>query len=534
MSLNPRRSATTFLRQATSRNLRYLLEVTRHAQTRPQWHASCLLKYRSQIPKRRTIFSTAGPRVRSTIAQFILLVDGETAMKRKLVVPLTLAAAIACLFFFQIEMASSQWGSGSWTFKADDPGVRGGAAGAGGQLAGLSGTQAAFFAAGAADFAEVENVPDGLGPRMNLDSCGGCHIQPALGGTSPFVNPQVAFAGKDGGTDRVPSFIAANGPVREARFVLNPDGTADGGVHALFTITGRTGASGCTLAQPDFATQLANRNVIFRIPTPTFGAGLIEQIPDAAIAANQSSNTSQKQALGIRGKPNFHVAGRTITGMTNNNGNDGTIARFGWKAQNKSLLLFSGEAYNVEMGITNELFQTEREETANCQFATVPNSVTDTTAAAPVNALSDIEKFSFFMRFLAAPAPSPDTPGGAASIANGKTLFSSVGCALCHTPTLRTGNSAVSALRNQPANLFSDVLVHDMGDGLADGVSQGQAGPREFRTAPLWGLGQRIFFLHDGRTADLVRAIQQHASNGSEANGVISRFNNLREGDKQD
>src|SRR6267378_5705685 len=105
-----------------------------------------------RIPKRRTIFSTAGPRVRSTIAQFILLVDEETTMKRKLVVPLALAAAVASLFFFQIEMASSQWGSGS--FNASDPGVRGGPAGAGGQLAGLSGTQAAFFTAGAVDFAE--------------------------------------------------------------------------------------------------------------------------------------------------------------------------------------------------------------------------------------------------------------------------------------------------------------------------------------------------------------------------------------------
>jgi CxxC motif-containing protein (DUF1111 family) len=148
--------------------------------------------------------------------------------------------------------------------------------------------------------------------------------------------------------------------------------------------------------------------------------------------------------------------------------------------------------------------------------------------------LSDIEKFGFFMRFLAAPTPSPDTPGGAASIANGRSLFSSTGCALCHTPTLTTGNSAVAALRNQPANLFSDVLVHDMGDGLADGVSQGQAGPREFRTAPLWGAGQRIFFLHDGRTPDLLQAIQAHSSSGSEANGVINNFNNLRESSKQD
>ncbi|HKC54374.1 MAG TPA: di-heme oxidoredictase family protein [Burkholderiales bacterium] len=453
-------------------------------------------------------------------------------MRRKLVVPLTLAAAVACLFFFQTEIVSSQ--QFFQQFRAQDPGVRGGSAGAGGQLAGLSGTQAAFFTAGAADFAEVENVPDGLGPRMNLDSCGGCHIQPALGGTSPFVNPQIAFAGKDGGTDRIPSFIAANGPVREARFVLNSDGTADGGVHAVFTITGRTGANTCTLAQPDFATQLANHNVIFRIPTSTFGAGLIEQIPDAAIAANQSGNASQKQALGIRGKPNFHVAGRTITGMANNNGNDGTIARFGWKAQNKSLLLFSGEAYNVEMGITNELFQTEREENANCQFATVPNNVTNTDASAPTEVISGIEKFAFFMRFLDAPQPSPNSPGGATSIANGRQKFAEIGCALCHTPSFTTGNSAVAALNGKPVNLFSDLLVHDMGAGLADGVTQGEAGPREFRTAPLWGLGQRVFFLHDGRTADLQRAIREHASLGSEANGVISNFNNLGEGRKQD
>src|SRR6266853_591884 len=484
------------------------------------------------MPKRRTIFSTAGHRVRSTIAQFILLVDEETTMKRKLVVPLTLAAAVACLFFFQIEIASSQWSS--FSFNASDPGVRGGAAGAGGQLAGLSGTQAAFFTAGAVDFAEEENVPNGLGPRMNLDSCGGCHIQPALGGSSPFVNPQVAFAGKDGGTDSIPSFVMANGPVREARFVLNPDGTADGGVHALFTITGRAGANGCALAQPDFATQLRNNNVIFRIPTPTFGAGLIEQIPDAAIAANQSSNAFMKSALAIKGKPNYHVAGRTITGITNNNGNDGTIARFGWNAQNKSLLLFSGEAYNVEMGITNELFQTEREETASCQFATVPNDVTNTDATTATGGIRAIGKFAFFKPFLDAPQPSPDTPGGATSIANGKQKFADIGCALCHTPSFTTGNSTVAALNAKPVNLFSDLLVHDMGVGLADGVSQGEAGPREFRTAPLWGLGQRIFFLHDGRTADLQRAIQQHSSSGSEANGVVSNFNNLSEGRKQD
>jgi len=229
-----------------------------------------------------------------------------------------------------------------------------------------------------------------------------------------------------------------------------------------------------------------------------------------------------------------------ISGRVNKNGNDGTITRFGWKAQNKSLLLFSGEAYNVEMGITNELFQTERDETPTCQFTTGPNTVTNTTGATPQETISAIEKFTFFMRFLAPPAPSPDTPGGAASVARGKTLFSQIGCALCHTPTLYTGNSTVAALGNQTVNLYSDLLVHDMGIGLADGVSQGRAGPREFRSAPLWGLGKRVFFLHDGRTSNLIEAIEAHQSGNvffgtaSEANLVTSLYNVLLEGQKQD
>src|SRR5258706_1557552 len=164
------------------------------------------------------------------------------------------------------------------------------------------------------------------------------------------------------------------------------------------------------------------------------------------------------------------------------------------------------------MGITNELFQTERDETPTCQFTTVPNTVTNTTGATPQETISAIEKFAFFMRFLAPPAPSPDTPGGAGSIARGMTLFSQIGCALCHTPTLQTGNSTVAALRYQDVNLFSDLLVHDMGIGLADGVRQGEAGARGFRRAPLLGLGKRGFFLHDGRNSDLIEASEGHPS----------------------
>jgi len=431
------------------------------------------------------------------------------------------------LFAFQVKI-SSQSG-----FVASDPGVRSGAAGAGDPLPGLTPHELEYFNAGKEEFEEAEEIGEGIGPRMNLDSCGGCHLQPALGGSSPAVNPQVAFANQDGGTDTVPPFIALNGPVREARFIRNRDGSADGGVHALFTISGRTDAAGCSLAQPDFATEVANRNVIFRIPTPVFGAGLIEMISDSAIVANQTATASLRNSFGIRGRANFQVSGRTVTGQMNHNGNDGTIARFGWKAQNKSLLIFSGEAYNVEMGITNDLFQTERDDTAACQFASHPNSVTDMNGATPSAVLSAIEKFSFFMRMMAPPVPSSDTPGGAPSIAAGKSLFNATGCAFCHTPSMKTGNSRIAALANQTVNLYSDLLIHDMGVGLSDGVSQGEAGPREFRTAPLWGLGQRIFFLHDGRTSDLVTAIRAHQSLGSEANVVVSKYNNLTEADKQ-
>jgi CxxC motif-containing protein (DUF1111 family) len=128
------------------------------------------------------------------------------------------------------------------------------------------------------------------------------------------------------------------------------------------------------------------------------------------------------------------------------------------------------------------------------------------------------------MRFLAPPTPSQDEPGGADSISRGKKLFVKTGCALCHTPSLHTGSSTVAALSAKEVDLYSDLALHDMGDGLADGISQGQATSREFRTAPLWGLGQRIFFLHDGRTRDLKRAIQEHESSGSEANRVVRKF----------
>jgi CxxC motif-containing protein (DUF1111 family) len=412
-----------------------------------------------------------------------------------------------------------------------DPGVRPGAAGAGQPLAGLTANELAFFNAGLEDFEEAEGVGDGLGPRFNLDSCGGCHLQPDVGGTSPAVNPQVAAATAFGAQNTVPSFITLNGPVREARFKFLPGGLPDGGVHGLFVIRGRSdptgSASGCNILQENFSAQLAINNVIFRIPTPVFGLGLMEEIADQTILNNIAANGSAKAALGISGR-------------VNRNENDGRITRFGWKAQNVSGLIFSGEAYNVEMGITNESFQTERDETPECQFAQLPNDVTNTDGATGIETVSAVEKFAFFMRFLAAPTPSTTTPGGAVSITEGRNAFVNIGCAHCHTPALTTGNTTVAALRNKSANLFSDLALHNMGPGLADDIRQGQARGDEFRTAPLWGLGKRIFFLHDGRSSSLTTAIQAHASNGnatyppSEANAVVNSFNALPPNRKQD
>lgn len=433
---------------------------------------------------------------------------------------------------------------------AHDPGVRAGGVDAGKPLPGLTAAQLQFFADGMARFMQVDSVSGtmpgepgvGLGPAFNSNSCGSCHAQPAPGGTSPSTsqypnigpNPQVAAGSDAGGSNDLPYFITADGPVREARFpFIVTNGrvtqTPDGGVHDIFTITGRSDARNCSMAQPNYELMQQLNNVIFRIPTPVFGAGLIENIPDATILANMADNSSLKQSLGISGQPNY-------------SGNDGSITRFGWKAQNKSLEIFAGEAYNVEIGVTNELFPNEREGApASCMFNATPEDATNFTQSG-AQIPSDTVAFSDFMRFLAPPAPStqgiPGSPS-ALAIQQGRALFSQVHCDMCHTPTLQTSASSFApALNNQSAALYSDLLVHHMGSQLADGISQGAAGPDEFRTAPLWGVGQRIFFMHDGRSTPsnggLLNAIQAHSGSGSEANKVISLFNSLSQSQQQD
>jgi CxxC motif-containing protein (DUF1111 family) len=433
--------------------------------------------------------------------------------------------------------------------QVNDPGVRSTTGvNAGQPLASISANASdlALFNSGLGQFNEHQTVTGdnvGLGPRFNLDSCGGCHSQPAPGGTSPSANvfpnvgpnPQsqvIANGTVSSSTNAIPSFVTSTGPVREARFpfFFNANGTVNvnnpnGGVEDLFTVSGRADAAGCSLTQPGFAQASAANNLIFRIPTPVFGSGLIANIDDSTLLRNQANQAGN--AFGV-------------AGAFNRNGNDGTITRFGWKAQNKSLMIFAGEAYNVEMGVSNELFQQDRPLPGegggggsgltglptgclNLAHVGYPEDITHSNGTDASSSSSDVTLFSVFMEDLAPPTPSTTVPGGSTSIARGRTLFTSVGCAVCHTISLTTQASQKTAgLSNVTANLFSDLEVHHMGTGLADNVSQGGAGGDQFRTAPLWGLGQRIFFLHDGRTNNLVTVVNAHGSNGSEANASLN------------
>ena len=447
-----------------------------------------------------------------------------------------------------------------------DPGVRGGAPGAGSSVQPLTPAEIDFFNASLVNFQLVDSVSGGvpgtgggLGPRFNADACAVCHTQPAIGGTSPANNPLIAVANKNhpaGSTQQtIPPFITANGPIREAHFKFFPrTNTRDGSQHDLFTITGRADAPGCILSQPDFATAIRTGNLSLRIPSPLFGDGLLESISDTSILSAQREVASRAQSLGISGHPNIDGSG--------------FISRFGWKAQLRSLQEFAGLAYNGETGVSNELFPDELSNPpASCIFNALPEDVTNFNTTSPASAVpSDIVRFATFMRLLDQPTPACTGSGCSGSIQNGNSLFNSIGCAVCHTPSMTSGNNgflqSTTALSNVQVNLFSDLLVHHMGPALSDELIQGAAGPDEFRSAPLWGLGQRIFFLHDGRTTDLLQAIQAHRSFSnntqtgapnastttgtgtgsspspsnfdSEANAVIANFNALTASQKQD
>ena len=300
---------------------------------------------------------------------------------------------------------------------------------------------------------------------------------------------------------------------------------------------GRRDAAGCNISQPNFAQALQQNNIIFRIPTPTFGLGLVENVPDSNLMDAVSDQAGMLQALGISGHFNL-------------SGNDGTITRFGWKAQNKSLLIFAGEAYNVEQGVSNVNFPNEREgmalNLAGCfDINPTPEDNTDFTATPAAGQTvsdlsSDLINFDLAMELSAPPTPATapfnigSTTITAAQVATGKQRFVSIGCANCHTPDLTTATSSYTqALTHVTFHPYSDIAVHPMGTSLSDSVTQGQATGDMFRSSPLWGAGQRLFFLHDGRTSDIVTATEAHDSSGSEANAVITNFNALGTADQQ-
>jgi CxxC motif-containing protein (DUF1111 family) len=478
----------------------------------------------------------------------------------------------------------------------------------------------------------------GLGPAFNSNSCFSCHVAPAVGGTSAgsvtiqisatktftfnmplaFVeNPELQSMTDDGNTTNVnPTFptqfnsggppftnVPVAGPSLEVRLINADPVSGSGGfvvqpgsVAELFTIQGRTDAPNCVPAQFPF-TSLGARSISFRIPTPTFGLGFVEATPDLALQANLAANNNTVVA-GSGGLTVAQVAASLgIAGSFNRSGNDGTITRFGWKAQNKSLLIFAGEASNVEMGVSNNLFPNEKTVASNGPGATgCPTNVAQSAGgfgdqpedellsinvgAPPAGATLDqiasiistnAEDNRIFMLMNGAPAQCDETTAGtygaAAPVCNafttggpvlaGQAFFNNlnpnsatfIGCALCHTPTQTSGPSQQAALSNQTYHPFSDFALHAMGGatasnpGLADGVTQGSAGSSQFRTAPLWGLGQRLFFLHDGRAADLASAILDHCPSAAtsaavsatnESCPVIANFLNSSKTEQQD
>ncbi len=409
---------------------------------------------------------------------------------------------------------------------AIDPGPRPGPSGAGNLIKGLSNSEVTPANLGKTQFQVVHNVTGtgeiGLGPRFDSNSCASCHAQPATGGSSPSTNPLFAVYTLDGGKNSMPTFEATNGPALTARFPYQSDlATPDGNVHQLFVISGRADAGACSITQPDFATAQAENNLVFRQPSPIFGVGLVELILDSDILINMGSNATLKQQLGISGHTNV--------------AEDGSIARFGWKAQNRSAIITAFEQFNVEMGVTSEDLPNELDETPGCTLNPIPEDHTNFTTAIPMDFPGDSERLAIFMRFLDQPTPAKPTQSTLA----GQVQFNNIGCVLCHTTSFTTPGAGERALGNILTNLYSDLLVHHMGPCLADNIVQGTAQGDEFRTAPLWGVGKRIFFLHDGRTSDIVQAVEDHFCTGnaqypnSEANSVINSFNALSPTDQQ-
>lgn len=332
----------------------------------------------------------------------------------------------------------------------------------GAPLPGLTPEQVTAFMTGLNAFTVVENGGSGLGPIFNNRSCVSCHGQPAIGGGSG---------------------------IRVTRFGQ----TTNGVFNALESLGG-------SLLQQNAIDPLVREivpaqatTVALRQSTPMFGIGLIEAIPDETILAN----VEQQSSLGLNGVPAL---------VTDAAGGGTRVGRFGWKAQVATVLTFSGDAYVNEMGITNRLFPQENAPNGNAALLAQFDRVRDPEDRIdPVSGKGVIDVVADFMRFLGPPPTLQFTP----SALQGRTVFEQTGCAGCHKPQMMTGPSSVQALSFKEVNLYSDLLLHDMGS-LGDGIVQGTAGARDMKTAPLWGLRASPPYLHDGRAPSIDQAIQAH------------------------
>ena len=234
--------------------------------------------------------------------------------------------------------------------------------------------------------------------------------------------------------------------------------------------------------------------IALRTTPALWGSGLLDAVPAAAIIA--LADPDDRDGDGVSGRPNF--------------GADGKPGRFGRKAQVTTLWDFVGDAYVMEMGITNSLFPAEQ----TVAGQPLPPGVDQ----APDSEIAheDLNAADAFLRWMA----PPSLAGPAALQTEGRAIFSATGCAACHVPELQAGENHIAAVSHQVVPAYTDLLLHDMGPDLAD-ICMGQALPEEFRTEPLWGLRFRLTFLHDGRARTIDTAIQLH---GGEANGARARY----------
>ncbi len=329
-------------------------------------------------------------------------------------------------------------------------------------LADLDAVSRAAFDTGLAEFIAVETAEGGLGPIFNNNACAACHSAGGIGGASELTVTRFGRS-VNGQFD---DLAALGGSLLQSQ-AIHPD--------ALEAIPPQANV------------------VALRVTTPLFGLGLIEAIADETIELN----AQRRQPDGVKGR-----VARVLDVASGKR----RVGRFGWKAQQATLLAFSGDAYLNEMGVTSRLFPTENAPNGRTELLDRFDLVADVEDAIdPASGKSDIDHATDFMRFL---APPPQLRKDAAAV-TGERMFAKAECTACHTPTLTTAPNSIAALSNKTLHLYTDLLLHDMGK-LGDGIAQDAAGQTEMRTAPLWGLRVRTALLHDGRATTVRQAIEWH------------------------